>query len=183
MFTARQSCVVGLGCLALTALAGCGGEELELVPVAGKVMFKGKPVDKAEIAFIRDSSTASAKGPAPAAIGRTDENGVFTLITGDLEGAVPGNYKVTVQKSSRAYMNFPNPLPAEYTDQVDYMRRNNMLAYPLLPLAYADMSASPLQYEVKNDSEGNNFEIALEGEPPPEPKSPGVYRGADIGTP
>jgi hypothetical protein len=183
MLRFQKRVVVGFGGLAVMLFAGCGGDELELVPVVGKIMFQGKPVEKAEIAFIRDSTAGATKGPAPAAIGRTDENGAFTLITGSKEGAVPGSYKVTVQKSSRVYMKFPDPLPAEYTDQVDYMRKNNMIAYPLLPLQYADMNRTPLKYEVNADAEQNSFEIALEGEPPPEPKAPGPYRGADLGVP
>lgn len=173
--------------LVLTALAvsapGCGGEGLELVPVTGKVTFNGEPVDKAEIAFIRDSTVTPSKGPAPAAITTTGPDGSFKLFTRDREGAVPGKYKVTVQKTSRVDMDFPDPLPPEYTDQVDYMRKNNMTPYPLLPKEYSDISFTPLSYEVTDDPDKNTFEIALEGKAPQPPSQPQKYQGAETGVP
>jgi len=177
----RRTSVANVALMLL--VAGCGGDELKLAPATGKVTFNGQPVEKAEVAFIRDSTVSATSGPAPAAIATTKADGTFTLVTGENEGAVPGNYKVTVQKTSRVNMKFPDPLPAEYTDQIDYMRKNGMTPYPLLPLQYADLSNTPLSFVVGDDPVKNQFEIALEGKAPPEPGKAQEYRGAETGVP
>jgi len=156
-------------CLLFTIVAaGCGGDELELVPVTGKVIFKGEPVDKAHVGFIRDSMNAKIEGPAPAATATTGDDGTFTLHTNEEVGAVPGTYRVTVNKTTRAYMDIPNPLPKEYVNDSAYMMAHGLEAKPLLPLQYMSVINTPLTLEVTRDSKGNEFEIELKGEAPPE---------------
>ena len=160
-------------CLLFTILAaGCGGDELELVPVAGKVMFKGEPVDKAHIGFMRDSMNVKVEGPAPAAIATTADDGTFTLKTNEEEGTVPGTYRVTVNKTTRVNMDIPNPLPDGYVNDSAYMMAHGLVAEPLLPLQYSSIASTPLTFEVTSDSEGNQFEIELEGEAPPKKPVP-----------
>jgi hypothetical protein len=160
-------------CLLFTILAaGCGGDELELVPVAGKLTFKGEPVGKAHIGFIRDSMNAKVEGPGPAAIATTAEDGTFTLKTNEAEGAVPGTYRVTVNKTTRVDMDIPNPLPKGYVNDTAYMMAHGLVAEPLLPLQYSSITSTPLTFEVTSDSKGNNFEVKLEGEAPPHKQAP-----------
>lgn len=160
-------------CLLFTILAaGCGGDELELVPVVGKVMFNGEPVDKAHIGFIRDSMNTKIEGPAPAAIATTADDGTFTLMTNEAEGAVPGTYRVTVNKTTRVDMDIPNPLPKGYVNDTAYMMAKGLVAEPLLPLQYSSITSTPLTFEVTSDSKGNQFEIELEGEAPPQKQAP-----------
>ncbi|OYV86570.1 MAG: hypothetical protein B7Z73_11525, partial [Planctomycetia bacterium 21-64-5] len=83
--------IVSLG--SLLAL-GCSGQKgPATAKVSGLVTYKGQPVDGATVVF------------APPAGGRpgtatTDAQGRYELSTyGDRDGALPGDYKVTVQKT------------------------------------------------------------------------------------
>jgi hypothetical protein len=87
-------------------------------------------------------------------------------MTGKHRGAVPGKYKVMVQKDSSAYMTIPFPLPPAKTKTM-YMMENNMVPYPMLPERYSRVEESPLQAEVSRDAAKNTIELKLEG---PEPK-------------
>ena len=48
------------GLAAATLALGCGGSELDRIPVAGSVTFQGQPVEKGQIRFIPQGGT---KGP------------------------------------------------------------------------------------------------------------------------
>ncbi len=85
--------------LALAPL-GCGSRvssgadvRTELVPVKGKVTYKGQPVAKGTVTFEPDDYGRPATGPIPA-------EGTFTLGTykpGD--GAVPGHHRITITET------------------------------------------------------------------------------------
>ena len=82
---------LALGLLVTLAGSGCGGR-VELVPVSGTVLFRGQPVDGAQVSLL-------APGTPRNAAGKTDSVGHFTLTTfkpGD--GALPGEHKVIVYK-------------------------------------------------------------------------------------
>jgi hypothetical protein len=149
--------------------AGCGGGGIDIVEVTGTIFLNGTPVPKAEVCFIREGGTAKGE-PAPPAIAVTGPEGQFTLKTGDRDGAVPGKYRVTVQKSNFEDLKIPNPLPKPYRkkDIPAYMIANKLVVKQLLPEKYADMNKSPLSAEVVVDEE-NHFEFDLIG---PDPKSP-----------
>lgn len=97
-----------LGILALLIAGGCGGEGAgdnpETAPVSGTVTLGGTPVAGATVTF--HPSVASEPGqPAQgnAAFGLTNAQGQFQLTTFDSnDGAVPGDYKVTVTKLNPA---------------------------------------------------------------------------------
>lgn len=72
------------------ALAGCGPREPAVYPVAGVVVFPdGSPVKSGAIEF------EPADG-GPAARGKIDSDGKFTLQTGTRDGAVAGVHRVAV---------------------------------------------------------------------------------------
>lgn len=78
--------------VALFSVAGCGGPAFKLQPVTGKVTLDGKPISDATINF-------TPSGAGAAAMGRTDANGVYTLMDSRGEGAPgaeQGEYKVAV---------------------------------------------------------------------------------------
>jgi len=135
------------------------------------VLFNGTPVEKAEVCFIREAGTEKGD-PAPPAIAVTGTDGRFSLKTGDREGAVPGHYRITVQKSNFEQLNIPNPLPKPYRkkDIAAYMIANHLVVTHLLPEEYADMNKSPLTGEVSTDEAANEFDLLIVGEAPKAPK-------------
>ncbi len=165
MFQMRSSLFIGLFA-ALAGIVGCS-DGVRTIPVQGIVTFNGEPVERAEICFVREGPTKKGE-PAPPAIARTEADGTFTLKTGDRLGAVPGRYRVTVQKSNLEDLNIPNPLPKPYrkNDHVAYMIANNLVVQQLLPSKYSDMGNSPLEVDVSTDASKNHFDLMLEGEPP-----------------
>ncbi|HEV3261058.1 MAG TPA: hypothetical protein VG013_29675 [Gemmataceae bacterium] len=95
---------------AIIAVAGCKGKPAyTLVPVRGKVTYKGKPGRMVTVQLIPDN-TAGMHGPT--ATGQTGEDGSFTLQSPPYgEGAVPGGYKLTLQQ----YGGLPS-IPAQYAN-------------------------------------------------------------------
>jgi hypothetical protein len=109
-----------LVCAGLLA-GGCSKEPAppRLVPVSGRVVYKGRPVELASIEFLPDMPQG-AQGFA--AGGQTKPDGTFTLQTHPHgAGAGPGHYKVTVTTEARG----------------------------AIPRRYADPGQTPLHVEVK----------------------------------
>lgn len=80
-----------LSLLVTLAGSGCGGRPA-LVPVSGTVLFRGQPVDGAQVSLL-------APGAPRNAAGMTDGAGRFTLTTFEPgDGALPGEHKVIVSK-------------------------------------------------------------------------------------
>jgi hypothetical protein len=103
----------------------------QFVPVTGKVTFQGKPLAGAEIVFQPASGSP--------AMGRTDDQGNFSLSTfGDQDGAIVGDYKVTVVKNE--------PIPGPPGDP--YARVRN-----ILPPQYANAQSTPLGASVSKSAE------------------------------
>lgn len=83
---------VAFGCFLIVAgFCGLACNKTEgLNPVQGKVRYQGKPLAGALVSFhpsggMRDPST-----------GMTKEDGTFSLVTGEINGAVAGKYTVTI---------------------------------------------------------------------------------------
>lgn len=136
----------------LVFVAGCGGEDDKWaderptpVPATGTVLYQGEPVAEATVLFI-------PIGHNHAATALTDETGQFQLQTFDPgDGAVPGEYKVTVRKvevitaGGAAQDDVEAPPPVERS---------------LLPVKYADANTSGLTASVKDEGENTfNFEL------------------------
>lgn len=77
-----------LGLLALILTTGCGGPSLS--PVKGVVKVDGKPVKGVSLTFVKVGAGMNDM-PSNAV---SDENGAFSLHTGETLGAAPGKYKV-----------------------------------------------------------------------------------------
>jgi hypothetical protein len=79
----------------LTFSAGCGNSGVpNPVPVTGKILYKGQPVEDARVTF---HWTGGPGGRS--ATGKTDAQGNFQLTTAATnDGAVPGDYIITVKK-------------------------------------------------------------------------------------
>ena len=97
MIHAPSNCPRMSSWAAIVALtfAGCGNSN-GLVPVTGRVLYKGRPASGARLHFHRQDSPATVqRDPIPS--GLVDEGGNFELTTGDLgRGAPAGRYAVLV---------------------------------------------------------------------------------------
>ena len=125
------------GCFSLVIL-GCGPPTIKTVPVTGKVTLDGTPVPEAVVTFIPEQG--------PLAQGKTDAGGAFTLslTVGERPpaGAVPGNYKITVQKTKSSGISFD---PAS---QVEQAPGAPQIEY-LVPEKYSRPDTSGFTAEVK----------------------------------
>lgn len=70
-------------------MVGCS-QKATLNPVHGKVTLGGQPLAGALVSFHPDDPKANP------ATGFTKEDGAFSVMTGDIEGANPGTYKITI---------------------------------------------------------------------------------------
>ena len=77
----------------LVVLSGCGdGKGANPSTVSGKIMYKDQPVAGAIVTFRAADNTTSF-------FAKSDESGVYTLRdSAGVDGAVPGDYVVTVAK-------------------------------------------------------------------------------------
>jgi len=118
---------VTLAVVATLCCSACNKSSLKLYPVHGKVLYKGQPVEGAQVVFQPQSEEAAAEGdssestPAqPMAYGTVGADGSFVLRTEPHgEGAVPGDYKVLITwygADPRDPEQHVSKLPAKYAD-------------------------------------------------------------------
>ena len=139
MFAARML-IVGSFALCAMLLAGCGGKPPTLNQVSGKVLYKGVPLTSGVVVFSPDT-TRGENGKI--AISRINEDGTYTLRTGDAAGAAAGWYRVTIAAVSP-------PTSASYDSP----------ATSLIPDKYRDPQLSLLQCEVKSNHDNHlNFNL------------------------
>ena len=92
-FAPVRTVVCALCATAALVCFGCGSAEdnLELVPVTGKVTFQGKPLAGAKLMFIPTDPELAER---PAA--EVDADGAYELMCNEQAGAPPGKYQVVV---------------------------------------------------------------------------------------
>ncbi len=150
----RRQFSVAVGLLVAFAVAGCGSGDAKLVPVTGKVTYKGQPVAKAGVTFVHSDGKMSP-------VGVTDENGVFTLGSPVGQGAMVGEYKVgIVKKAAREGM----PADPKPEDMIKMMGAGGKrVAEPKdeIPAKYADTKTSGLTAKVTSDKKQNDFTFDL----------------------
>jgi hypothetical protein len=102
------------GCwlLLLLAGAGCDRRDADLVPVRGRVYYRGQPLAGGTIVFTPDPGRGGAGPLARAEIG---PDGTYALRTGARPGAVAGWHTVTVA-GARGKDKRPPALPRRYSD-------------------------------------------------------------------
>jgi hypothetical protein len=82
--------------VASALVAGGCGSPAGLVPVSGKVLYRGQPASGAVVYFHRQSEPGSASDLIP--FGIVEDDGSFSLTTDGLgRGARPGAYSVLVE--------------------------------------------------------------------------------------
>ncbi len=101
MLTTRSlstSWVRALAALAVLVTMGChkaDADRVPVVPVAGAVVFDGKPTPGALVVF---HPAQGDQSPTPPAQGTVRDDGTFELTTYTAnDGAPPGEYKVTIE--------------------------------------------------------------------------------------
>ncbi|MEN6494982.1 MAG: carboxypeptidase-like regulatory domain-containing protein [Thermoguttaceae bacterium] len=151
MFQARWRRLCCL--MAVATLVGCTSKDAahpKRVPVTGKVIYQGQPVEGAHVTF-----APQAQGLNPA-FGTTDASGVFKLSTFDADdGAQPGEYAVTIsktiiegaQKAEAPIQNTGTPPPPPKTTE-------------MLPVKYKSATDSGLTATVEEKA-ANEFSFEL----------------------
>jgi hypothetical protein len=90
----RTHSVVAIPLIAwAVACAGCRPEGL--YPVSGKVLHKGAPAAGATVYFHRNGGAGAAGDAIPT--GTVEEDGSFSIATGDASGAPAGTYTVLIE--------------------------------------------------------------------------------------
>ena len=111
--------VVWMAACCFSLLCGCGtsgpGEVPKFVQVTGAVQYCGRPLPEALLTFHPD-------GGGEAAFAIADARGRFSAATNDLNGILPGEYRVTVTHPKML-------LPAKYIDEK---------SSPLVVIAFED---------------------------------------------
>jgi hypothetical protein len=133
--------------LLVALIAGCDSGP-KLVKAGGTVKYKGAPLPDAQVTFMAD------EGSAPS-IGRTDEEGHFTLSTGGKPGAPIGGGKVaiTAVRQKRAISE------AEAVSMTSEQIAANHES--LIPAKYNNFISSELTATVSNDPAANDFLFEL----------------------
>ncbi len=131
---------------------GCRGQALpQAVAVTGTITYQSKPVAGAQVVL---NSTDPAGKPAS---GTTDAQGKFAVQTyvdpaTQVQGALPGNYKVTVTKVEKSTMSSEDMMKAS-------SGKKPVGPKHLLPAKYSSPATTDLPVEVKK---GSNPPLALE---------------------
>lgn len=142
----QRCCVLWL--IGLSLLVGCNSASVSgTVPVGGKVTYKGAPVEGAIITFIPE-------GNGRIATATTVAGGVFSLTTVDASGAMPGKYKVTVDKVVYQAGGSSSMEAASTGSAAEGKSKRE------LPSKYAQAASTPLVMEVPSGGK-KDFEFAL----------------------
>jgi len=149
-----------VGCAGL--VVGCGANEEDtfaLVPVSGKVLLDGKPLEGATITFVSDPSNK----PSTDGSDVTGAGGSFSAKYRNRAGLAVGKYKVVVGRPPDA----PGGKAGAFSDPTNspYMASLSAAAASkggkaLKPWPYGDSSSTPLSHEVspKGDA-GLEFDL------------------------
>lgn len=149
-----------------TLLVGCSGggdgasARATVYKVKGKVTYMGNPLAGASVAF-------SPQGDQPAAVGRTNDAGEFSLMTyrpGD--GAAAGDYKVMISITDSAEV-AAEPAEAhgtvagkDYGAAYSHAGKSGKSTSNLLPAKYGDAANTPLTAKVESSGK-NEFPFDL----------------------
>ena len=121
---------------------------LRLVPASGVVTYKNALIPGADVVFVPD-------GDGQPAIGRTDEQGQFSLMTGGRPGAMIGAYKVAITAARPKRAVSQAEAVAMSSEQIAANRED------LVPVKYNNPVSSELTATVTKDAAANKFEFDL----------------------
>jgi hypothetical protein len=130
--------VIGLGC----------DRGPRLVQADGIVKYKNAVIPGADVVFVPDADGQPA-------IGRTDEQGHFTLMTSGRPGAMIGAYKVSITAARPKRAVSEAEAVAMSSEQIAANRED------LVPVKYNNPVSSELTATVTKDAAANKFEFDL----------------------
>lgn len=148
IWTTGWSLRTGLALVGTVCLIGCGGgggdkwtdKRPKTVNVSGVVVYKQQPVAGANVVFHPQAHEHGAAGV-------TDSSGRFTLRTFDAnDGAVPGEFKVTVTKIE---------IQGTGAEDAPAVGETVVKETMALPAKYADQYKTDLTVTVRDGGEGN----------------------------
>lgn len=149
--SAKLIAILSLG---LIFLAGCSGgaegeaDRPETHKVTGKVTYKSAPVEGATVIFHPDGADGKA------ASAKTDNTGMFELMTFETgDGAVAGNYKVSITKMSAAAGAAVDMDSPDYVDPGSVSSEKSSEPKHLLPEKYSKPETSGLTATVPTAGE------------------------------
>jgi hypothetical protein len=136
-------------CLLAAAIAAGGcGSPAGLVPVSGKVLYRGEPAAGAVVYFHRQAEPGSAAGTIP--YGIVEDDGTYSLATEGLgSGARPGTYTVLVEWREKG----DGVAEVKTTGKAKLVKRSRVRSGPdRLKGRYFDISKPLLTADVKAGS-------------------------------
>jgi hypothetical protein len=128
--------------------AGCGTGP-KLVKATGIVKYKGKPVPGADVLMMSDASG----GPS---MGRTDDQGRFSLTTDGKAGAWVGSYRVAITAARNKREVSASEALTMTSEQIAANRED------LIPIKYNSFESSGLTATVGKDAAANEFAFELQ---------------------
>lgn len=150
-------------------ISGCGGNDFATpVPVSGKIIYNGNPVEDARVTF-----HWTGEGAGRSASGKTNAQGEFSLTTFSTgDGAIPGEYTVTVAKAQATAASADMDIDAEagtygadYAAAMAASARGDFKSIPggesTLPDQYASAAESGITRSVV-EGQRNEFTIDLD---------------------
>lgn len=142
-----RATIRAFGLFAVLAAAGCGSDGPPMAEAGGVVNYNGSPLEGATVVF------QPASGPL--AVGTTDGEGRFTLMTNGQPEAVVGSGKVAVTAVEQLIV-------VEGREPTAHELAN--MSRSLIPEKYSNVATSGLTAEVKSGEE-NDFKLDLTGPP------------------
>jgi hypothetical protein len=141
----RHFLVLAAGTAAALLATGCGNSA-GLVPVSGKVIYKGEAASGAIVYFQRQEDLSPSHELVP--FGIVQDDGSFSLSSADLgNGALPGTYKVLIEWRDKTASGV---VPVKGTGQTNLVKRSRIHAGPdRLNGRYFDVKKPLLTAEVK----------------------------------
>lgn len=131
----------------LAAFPACGKAQKPLAPAAGKVLYRGKPLQFGSVIFV-------PKGGGQIARGVIQADGTFKLSTGSEDGAAVGRHGVRIA----CYDKNPTPGGAQTASPDD---QESALGRSLIPQKYTRSQSSGLEADVK-DGQNEPFVFDLQ---------------------
>jgi hypothetical protein len=141
-FLASAALALALVSLGLCS-AGCGGGP-KLVKAGGIVKYKSAPIPGADVVLV-----PSAEGQT--AMGRTDDQGRFTLNTSGQPGALVGSYKVSIVAARPKRAVSPSEAVTMTSEQIAANRED------LVPTKYNNPISSEWTATVSENATLNEF--------------------------